>query len=1754
MTEQIGEKRGGAHTLAEGRNPRSKGDMSDQLLKPRVSKENVRSQSKQLEALSSENSTEQAGATVRSPEALQTTCTLSNGDSSGAAPGEMERWSRDRHTEKVDLAEASLESNVRAGDFSTPEDDLDQSSNPVSMLLDQPATLPLNDIRSPHKVGIDNLDQHKSEDGVCITKAAESLTPRATRHALTDDMSPSTSEQGMDSPSVTSGRLSLKSDVPLGLSEAQAPALAENLATPAKMSRDEISARSQHVLADGDSCESHLSSHEPNVSSNASASDAPLTLDGLLTEDSVRVQGDAVGATKSQLDSDCEHQSEGELEEGDSAGLIAYEKNYVTKLPSTRLAFVANDAIIDAAITAQRIYRGVHTRRSLLKARDLVLRAIGENEDVRERARLSAQRAKRDAQRELNARIQNMRRKISDAEAAINYASTKHAKVMRRDVSRMRRELEDLNKMRAEVEQAKLESYSAFEIKLAKPLSMETDVALTLSTLLNRDGSVRVRCALTINIRCDRADTISQLRERAALRSCGILRGTKQHSQIRGLVIELRAVELQQLMVRQLVRQGMPRWWAWPPACRQNERNLLAEREKNWRAAMSQYDKLLEDAREALMAAVDRLLRQCITRAMHARRRRAELARKRQATALHLQCAWRVCLARKLRAEHDKRTSAAIQDALQKKRENLWKRVRDSVANGLRDHREYQRMRMSAITIGRSWRIAMHRRAEALRMREQAKQHLAASRIGRAWQDSHQEERRQLARVKAREAKYQREVKRSRALLREAERLQREAEEKTGGRCGSARAPRAIELAATFGVGYSEAASHQRLSVELSPGRFHDFAATFPQRRQPHAPTQPATRSPSSRTRKLSDGVELTSWADAFAKAEQRDSPASASVLLPVRPSTGRALHSGHASRMTRLDVANTPPDGHKVQGGVCVSVRRLQGDWVSGAVPYRRAVSARRPKAREPPVEVVPSWADGFDMSLHSNITSPSTQRSRAFVMSPGRTTAHGLLTERAVVSRQSTALCHMRDVPPPIPGPHLTAAQHAVAESIALRLKAGHALMVAELHMLKMAHEDLRRRQQAPPSPRGRQASQQPPMVQTPRARHQMAVADARALWRMVENPPPNSIIAAAEPKTLDLVQRYAVPPPPCRPPGIEELDLHICLFSESDPDAVSAERALAKLWKDSRLQHAVHKHKREQLLKWRDDWRRWTAGSAMRRRLLAAEEAHQARLRAADEERHLRMRRWLWEDRASLVMQRAWRSLQRRRQARRMALEASIAFIRKQSELEALESERKRLAALEEEHARQARLAEEARRAEEEKPVDWNEINRQISGLLDTGLSAVYARKAEFDAEDRRLAEEERCRQKQELEAAAAAEAKPKAVRSRKSMNSLSYLNPITPVSPRRSFPTARTGPIGGSGRSLNRSAGSKMEANVLQFLVLPTRPAADQLRERIIAASTTIVAMLKEWDEDNSGGLSKKEFRRAVRGLGFNGTSEDINAVFDSLDLDGDGEVEYQRLPRLLKLSTAAAPELRPENESELRQFSQNRRRMRKSQIAARDAKLLQLQWVTSRPVADQLREALAAHKVAAMSVFRQLDDDSSGSISRGEFRKALRAMGYDGSDADADIVFTSFVPDASNLIEHQELDDLLRRSVELAPELTAGSTGIRSQNRVPSRKSRVRAEDSNLLDVELVPGRPVAEQLRDALAAKSAAVMALFREWDDDASGTVDKKEFRKAMRELGFSGSAEEVDAFFNSMDPDSAGEIEYRDFRRLLKQTTHST
>ena len=78
---------------------------------------------------------------------------------------------------------------------------------------------------------------------------------------------------------------------------------------------------------------------------------------------------------------------------------------------------------------------------------------------------------------------------------------------------------------------------------------------------------------------------------------------------------------------------------------------------------------------------------------------------------------------------------------------------------------------------------------------------------------------------------------------------------------------------------------------------------------------------------------------------------------------------------------------------------------------------------------------------------------------------------------------------------------------------------------------------------------------------------------------------------------------------------------------------------------------------------------------------------------------------------------------------------------------------------------------------------------------------------------------------------------------------------------------------------------------------------------------------------------------------------------------------------------------------------------------------------------------------------------------------------------------------------------------------------------------------------------MADQLRDALVKEAVRVIDLFWEWDEDGDGTVSKREFRRAIIQLGLEVPPAAVDELFDSFDKDGGGAINFRELNHLLRR-----
>ena len=109
-------------------------------------------------------------------------------------------------------------------------------------------------------------------------------------------------------------------------------------------------------------------------------------------------------------------------------------------------------------------------------------------------------------------------------------------------------------------------------------------------------------------------------------------------------------------------------------------------------------------------------------------------------------------------------------------------------------------------------------------------------------------------------------------------------------------------------------------------------------------------------------------------------------------------------------------------------------------------------------------------------------------------------------------------------------------------------------------------------------------------------------------------------------------------------------------------------------------------------------------------------------------------------------------------------------------------------------------------------------------------------------------------------------------------------------------------------------------------------------------------------------------------------------------------------------------------------------------------------------------------------------------------------------------------------------------------------------------SSLRSQISGLLDTPKKPKAPLTEitmekpeasldALRNMVETNHVRVRDLFKAWDEDKNGKVNKKEFRKALIALGIEANKEQMDLLFDQLDRDGNSCIDYNELHSACEE-----
>ena len=271
---------------------------------------------------------------------------------------------------------------------------------------------------------------------------------------------------------------------------------------------------------------------------------------------------------------------------------------------------------------------------------------------------------------------------------------------------------------------------------------------------------------------------------------------------------------------------------------------------------------------------------------------------------------------------------------------------------------------------------------------------------------------------------------------------------------------------------------------------------------------------------------------------------------------------------------------------------------------------------------------------------------------------------------------------------------------------------------------------------------------------------------------------------------------------------------------------------------------------------------------------------------------------------------------------------------------------------------------------------------------------------------------------------------------------------------------------------------------------------KLGRLLLDKKVDVPALMKEWDRNNDGDISKQEFRLNVRKLGMgdaDATTAQLDALYDSLDLDGSGNLDIGEMKEALKALQADVKEVVGRNKrltdyvADLRAVAD----LYKASVADADgfqkAKISQdrVKRAGTNGSPPQMLATLFKKKgLNVHEVVSKWDQDGGGSVDQGEFAGHVRDLGLDASDHELSELFQLLDDDASGELEISEVALAMKNLLTMASSAKEAKAAEKAATAVTAKKRKA-AEASQMAAYEAMLE---AERKHDA-AEESAGAAA-----------------------------------------------------------------
>jgi protein fantom len=259
--------------------------------------------------------------------------------------------------------------------------------------------------------------------------------------------------------------------------------------------------------------------------------------------------------------------------------------------------------------------------------------------------------------------------------------------------------------------------------------------------------------------------------------------------------------------------------------------------------------------------------------------------------------------------------------------------------------------------------------------------------------------------------------------------------------------------------------------------------------------------------------------------------------------------------------------------------------------------------------------------------------------------------------------------------------------------------------------------------------------------------------------------------------------------------------------------------------------------------------------------------------------------------------------------------------------------------------------------------------------------------------------------------------------------------------------------------------------------------DKVRTRIREKRLSLQQSFNAFDENKDGKISLAEFLKAFKIMDLGVSDSDVRRLFSYFEQGSSGIIDYRVFSERINSSRT---------ESSLRTSSEEGQ---------------------SERLTLMIRQRIQENGLTFKKAFEGFDENKDGNISRAEFIKAFKIMKFAVDEAEIIKLFNTFDENRTGTIDYREFINRIQ--------------GI-------SRRPTIRGENMEQRIIELVKTR---------ISEKNLSLRQAFIAFDENKDGQISQVEFLKAFRIMELGVNENEVIALFRHFDENRTGTIDYREF-----------